>query len=195
MADSPSTASPVDALSERTWPRRSARIVLLSVALAVAVAGLLYLGNPAPVTAPIAASDLANPARPYVIKLHAQWCPVCMVTKGVWGEIEKTYAGRVNLVVFDFTSEASTAKSRTEAERLGLRPFLDEYEGATGLVVVLSGNKDVLASIKGTRDFGEYRSAIDAALTASPSVPPSSQDAPKQRVAPGISLRTSPAAP
>jgi hypothetical protein len=75
-------------------------------------------------------------------------------------------------VVFDFTSEASTAKSRTEAEGLGLKPFLDEYEGATGLVVVLSGKKDVLASIKGSRDFGEYRSAIDAALTANPSLPP-----------------------
>jgi hypothetical protein len=155
-----------------SW-RRSARIVLLVGGLTVTLAGLLYVGNPAPVAAPIAASDLANPARPYVIKLHAQWCPVCMVTKGVWGEIEKTYTGRVNLVVFDFTSEASTAKSRTEAERLGLRQFLDEYEGATGLVVVLNGNKDVLASIKGSRDFGEYRSAIDAALTPSPSVPPS----------------------
>ena len=177
-----------------SW-RRLARLVLLFGGLTAAIVGLLYVGNPAPVAAPIAVSDLANPARPYVVKLHAQWCPVCMVTKGVWGEIEKTYSGRVNLVVFDFTSEASTAKSRTEAERLGLKPFLDEYEGATGLVVVLSGQKDVLASIKGSRDFGEYRSAIDAALTASPSVPPSSRDAPKRRVAPGISLRTSPAAP
>ena len=155
-----------------SW-RRTARIVLLFGGLTVAVAGLLYLGNPAPVTAPLAAADLSNPARPYVIKLHAQWCPVCMVTKGVWGEIEKTYTGRVNLVVFDFTSQASTAKSRTEAERLGLRPFLDEYEGATGLVILLSGRKDVLASIKGSRDFGEYRDAIDSALAASPAVLPS----------------------
>jgi hypothetical protein len=138
--------------------------------LIVAVLALLYSGNAAPVTAPVAASDLADPARPYVIKLHAQWCPVCMVTKGVWGEIEKAYAGRVNLVVFDFTSEASTTASREEAERLGLKPFFDEHEGASGVVVVLSGRKDVLASIKGSRDFGEYRGAIDAALAAGRSV-------------------------
>jgi hypothetical protein len=148
----------------RTPGRRAARIVLPVAGLTVAVVALLYLGNAAPATAPIAASDLADPARPYVIKLHAQWCPVCMVTKGVWGEIEKSYAGRVNLVVFDFTSEASTAASRAEAGRLGLGAFFEEYQGATGLVVVLSGGKQVLASIKGSRDFSEYRSAIDAAL-------------------------------
>jgi hypothetical protein len=138
---------------------------LLSTGLALTAVGyLLYAGNPAPVALPVAAADLANPARPYVIKLHAQWCPVCMVTKGVWGEIEQTYAGRVNLVVFDFTRAADVAAARAEAKRLGLEPFFDEYAGATGLVVVLSAGREVLASIKGSRDFTEYRAAIDAAL-------------------------------
>ena len=146
---------------------------LLSTGLALTAVGyLLYAGNPAPVAPPIAAADLANPARPYVIKLHAQWCPVCMVTKGVWGEIEKTYAGRVNLVVFDFTRAADVATARAEARRLGLEPFFDEYEGATGLVVVLSPGREVLASIKGSRDFGEYRAAIDAALSPKPPAGP-----------------------
>ena len=153
---------------------KKALTVLLSSALALAVIGyVLYLGNSAPVAPPIAAADLANPARPYVIKLHAQWCPVCMVTKGVWGEIEKTYAGRVNLVVFDLTTEADTATSRAEAKRLGLESFFEEYEGSTGLVVVLSARREVLASIKGSRDFSLYRAAIDTSLTAEPSVEPS----------------------
>ena len=139
--------------------------VLLSTGLALAAIGyVLYLGNATPVVPPIAAADRANPARPYVIKLHAQWCPVCMITKGVWGEIEKTYAGRVNLVVLDFTTEADTAASRAEAKRLGLESFFEEYEGSTGLVVVASAGREVLASIKGSRDFSEYRAAIDAAL-------------------------------
>jgi thiol-disulfide isomerase/thioredoxin len=139
--------------------------VLLSTGLALAATGyVLYLGNATPVVPPIAAADLANPARPYVIKLHAQWCPVCMVTKGVWGEIEKTYTGRVNLVVFDMTTEADTATSRAEAKRLGLTSFFEEYEGSTGLVVVLSARREVLASIKGSRDFSHYRAAIDASL-------------------------------
>ena len=153
---------------------KKALTVLLSTGLALAVIGsVLYLGNAAPVAPPLAAADLANPARPYVVKLHAQWCPVCMVTKGVWGEIEKTYTGRVNLVVFDFTTEADTATSRAEAKRLGLESFLEEYEGSTGLVVVLSPRKEVLADIKGSRDFSHYRAAIDASLTAAPSAEPS----------------------
>jgi hypothetical protein len=156
-------------MSRTPW-RRSTSIVLLSAVFITVVAGGLYLGNPAPVPEPIAAADLSNPARPYVIKLHAQWCPVCMVTKGVWGEIEQAFADRVNLVVFDFTSKASTATSRAEAARLGLGPFFEEYQGATGLVVVLSGGKEVLASIKGSRDFSEYRTAIDAALAAGPAL-------------------------
>jgi thiol-disulfide isomerase/thioredoxin len=153
---------------------KKALTVLLSSGLALAAIGyVLYLGNAAPVAPPLAAADLANPARPYVIKLHAQWCPVCMVTKGVWGEIEKTYAGRVNLVVFDVTREADTAASRAEARRLGLESFFEEYEGSTGLVVVLSARREVLASIKGSRDFSHYRAAIDASLTAEPSGEPS----------------------
>jgi hypothetical protein len=153
---------------------KKALTVLLSTGLALAAIGyVLYLGNPAPVAPPIVAADLANPARPYVIKLHAQWCPLCMVTKGVWGEIEKTYAGRANLVVFDFTTEADTATRRAEAKRLGLESFFEEYEGATGVVVVLSPRKEVLADIKGSRDFSHYRAAIDASLTAQPAAEPS----------------------
>jgi len=88
-----------------------------------------------------------------------------MVTKGVWSEIEKTYAGRVNLVVLDFTTDAKADASRAEATRLGLTKFFDEYGGATGTIVVLDGRtKDVTASINGSRDFATYRTAIDAAL-------------------------------
>jgi hypothetical protein len=153
---------------------KKALLVLLSSGLALAAIGsVLYLGNSAPVAPTVAAADLANPARPYVVKLHAQWCPVCLVTKGVWGEIEKTYTGRVNLVVFDFTTEADTATSRAEAKRLGLESFFEEYEGSTGLVVVLSPRKEVLADIKGSRDFSHYRAAIDASLAAAPSAQPS----------------------
>jgi hypothetical protein len=59
----------------------------------------------------------------------------------------------------------TTDASRAEARRLGLEPFFDEYAGATGIIVVLDGaTRAVTASIKGSRDFAEYRAAIDAAL-------------------------------
>ena len=103
------------------------------------------------------------------VKLHAQWCAVCMVTKDVWSQIEETYAGRVNLVVLDFTTQATTDASRTEATRLGLNKVFDEYEGVTGTILVVDGRtKGVTADIGGNRDFAEYRAEIDAMLEGTP---------------------------
>jgi hypothetical protein len=88
-----------------------------------------------------------------------------MLTKNVWSQIEDTYSARANLVVLDFTNQANTDFSRAEAKRLGLEAFFDEYVGATGTIVVLDGRtKEVTASINGSRNFADYRTAIDATL-------------------------------
>src|SRR5688572_10487080 len=145
------------------------RRALLTVALLAAVLTLfayaMYARNVAPAVPRVSVEEAARTGKPFVIKLHAQWCAVCMVTTDVWGKIEETYAPRVNLVVLDFTNEANTTASRAEAERLGLLKFFEEFSGATGTIVVLDGRtKEVAASINGSRDFAEYRAAIDTAL-------------------------------
>jgi thiol-disulfide isomerase/thioredoxin len=142
-------------------------LLVMGVLAAVLVASgfILYARNAAPAVPALSAVEAARTAKPYVVKLHAQWCAVCMITKGVWTEIEKTYGNRVNLVVLDFTTDAKAEASKAEATRLGLTKFFDEYGGATGTIVVLDGRtKEVTASINGSRDFAEYRTAIDAAL-------------------------------
>jgi hypothetical protein len=140
----------------------------LALVAAVTVTGaILYARNSTPVVPTIATADATAAGEPWVVKLHAQWCPVCMMTKGMWSQIESQYAQRVRLAVFDFTDEETTAASRAEAERLGLGPFLDEAGIATGTIVVLDGRtKEILAWINGSRDFDEYRQAIDAAIDA-----------------------------
>jgi hypothetical protein len=144
------------------------RIALATVVLGALLGGLgygLYSRNQAPSVSPVSLAEAANPTRPFVVKLHAQWCPLCMVTKDEWSQISETYSGRVNLVVLDFTNQATTDASRVEATRLGLREFFDEHEGETGTIAVLDGRtKKVTASIHGSRDYDEYRAAIDAAL-------------------------------
>jgi hypothetical protein len=91
------------------------------------------------------------------------------MTKDEWDQIAQAYAGRVNLVVLDFTSEAATERSRTEAKRLNLGGFFEEYVGATGLVVVLDGRtREVIAEVGGNRSLEDYRGAIDAALARTP---------------------------
>jgi thiol-disulfide isomerase/thioredoxin len=145
------------------------KIVVLALAvfgLMLGAGAILYARNDAPNVPAIAAAEAAATGAPWVIKLHAQWCPVCMLTKGMWSEIEQHYAERVRLAVFDFTDEATIAATRIEAERLGLSAVLDEVGFATGPVVVLDGrSKDVVAWLD-SRDFAEYRAAIDAALAA-----------------------------
>ena len=129
------------------------RLLLAATAIGVALVGtvaILYLLNAPPRVPTVSAADAAASSKPYVVKLHAQWCPYCILTKDEWSQIERTYAGRVHLVVLDFTSEAATERSRAEAERLNLGRFFDEYVGATGIVVVLDGRTlEVTAEIGG----------------------------------------------
>jgi thiol-disulfide isomerase/thioredoxin len=143
-----------------------ALLVVASLTVALVAAGpVMYHLNATPAVPTISFAEAANPTKPYVVKLHAQWCPVCMLTLGVWSQVEASYSTRVNLVVFDFTNQATTDASRAEAGRLGLGKVFDENAGWTGTILVLDGRtKDVTASIHGSRDFTEYRAAIDGAL-------------------------------
>jgi len=147
--------------------KKALRILIAIAAGAGVAAYVMYLGNTAPALPTIAASDMAGASKPIVVKLHAQWCPKCMVTKGIWADIEREYTGRVHLVVMDFTNDSSTEASRKEAQRLGLDRFFGEFAGATGIVVVLHPRtKEVAAELEVSRDLPEYRAAIDAALAA-----------------------------
>lgn len=134
------------------------------VAMAGTVAGL-YLTNGAPQVRSLSAAEVASANKPFVIKLHAQWCPKCRMTKGVWTEIEAAYADQVHMVVLDFTDDERVRASEAEARRLGLDVVWDEYAGATGIVLVLDRDRGVTAEIGGgNRNVDHYRTAIDAVL-------------------------------
>lgn len=145
------------------------RALLTAAAVAVtlgAVTAGLYATNRAPAVPSVSALEAANPTKPFVVKLHAQWCPICRITKGVWSDIEAAYGDRVNLVVLDFTDESTAGASRAEAERLGLGRYFEDHSGWTGTISILDGStKEVTADIHGRRDFAEYRAAIDSALS------------------------------
>jgi thiol-disulfide isomerase/thioredoxin len=132
----------------------------------VAVAGILYLANSPPAVPPVPASEVAAPSKPYVVKLHARWCPVCMLTTDEWSEITREYGNRVNLFVFDSTNDATIATSQRQAAALGLDRILEDYHGASGAVLVINADtRQVETSVAGNHSFDRYRAAIDAALT------------------------------
>jgi len=147
--------------------RKALAAVGILVAALITTGGALYLANATPEVPPLTAATLTDSSRPWVVKLHAQWCPICMLTKGEWAEIEATYADRVNLLVFDSTSKTTMAASRAEAGRLGLDTIWDTYAGATGVILVLDGAKrEIVAELAGNLSFDDYRAAIDAILDA-----------------------------
>ena len=142
---------------------------MLAAAVLAGVAGIgatLIATNPAPEVPLISSRDVVESTQPYIVKLHAQWCPVCIITKDEWSDVQEAYAGRVRFVVFNFTTDATTEVSRMEARRLGLDAAFEEYSGETGTVLVLDGrSKEVRHVLHGMRNVAEYRAAIDAALS------------------------------
>jgi thiol-disulfide isomerase/thioredoxin len=141
-------------------------VVAVSLVLGlVAVVAVLWVWNAPPVVPAISQAEAQHPSKPYIVKMHAQWCSICLSTKDVWSQIAETYATRANLVVFDFTSDRTTNVSRIEAKRLGLDQFFADNEGWSGAVVVLDARtKAELAAISGSVSFDDYRGAIDKAL-------------------------------
>lgn len=128
------------------------------------VALVLYSTNATPVVPTVPADDVADRSRPFVVKLHAQWCPKCMVQKGIWSGLERDYRDRVNLLVLDFTTDDTTAASREAVRRLGLESVFDSYDGVTGAVLVVDGRtREVVADVGGF-SADDYRAAIDNVL-------------------------------
>ena len=143
-----------------------ARVALVALTVALLVGYGLYRWNAPPVVPLLSALEAESSSKPFVVKFHAQWCAACMVTKSVWAQIEERYSGRVNLVVFDFTTDAASSASRDEAARLGLTNIFDEFAGATGMVVVVHGGRTrtVSGTLAGSRKFADYQAEIDRAL-------------------------------
>ena len=146
--------------------KRVISVVAASLVLLAGTGAGLYMANGAPAVAPMAPAD-ARTVKPLVVKVPARWCPKCLMTMDVWSEIESTYAGRVNLLVLDFTNEQTTEASEAEVRRLGLDGLLDSLDGTGSIAVVDAATRRVSASISGSRDLAEYKRAIDEALASS----------------------------
>jgi thiol-disulfide isomerase/thioredoxin len=144
--------------------KKIAIVVFAGFLVLVGTGVAMYVFNAAPAAPAISAAEASDPSRPFVVKLHSQWCHLCLITTQAWSQIEKEYSGRVNFLVLDFTDDQTTDASKAAAERVGLGRVFEE-SGSTGVVLVVDGRtKNVAASIAGSRDVAEYRAAIDAAL-------------------------------
>lgn len=109
-------------------------------------------------------------ARPFVVKVHADWCGTCTALNATWDELQSEVGDGARLVILDVTDRATLQKSQAEAERLGIEGFFAEYKARTGTIGVLRGdNRAKVEVLKGVRDVARYEAAIAEARGADPS--------------------------
>lgn len=127
---------------------------------------LLSLGLAAAASAePAGAVDAGDDAaKPFIVKIHADWCGTCTRLNGTMAQLEAESGDRVRIVVLDVTNKERVAASRLEADRLGIRAFFDQYKSKTGVVGVLDGEtREPVAVLKGETNVAAYQKAVDEA--------------------------------
>lgn len=106
--------------------------------------------------------------KPYVVKIHADWCWSCKALKSVWQRIETDLGDQAIIVTLDVSDRAAYMESQATAERLGIGEFFQEYRSRTGIVAILDCKMhEPVVIMSAERDFEKYREAV--ARAGSPS--------------------------
>jgi thiol-disulfide isomerase/thioredoxin len=147
---------------------RSSRPHNVSLALSF---GFAALAMPLLLLGASATADDAAPhceTKPYVVKIHADWCGSCRATQATWEKVVADLSDEATMVQFDVTDRASYEAAVTEAEQLGISDFLFEFRRRTGAIAVLDCRTLApLVVLSGERDFEKYRDAIRKANSPS----------------------------
>ncbi len=119
-------------------------------------------------TAGGATSAQPDAAKPFLVKIHADWCGTCTRMNPTFEALEKRVGDQVRIVVLDVTDKDSVQIATAEADRLGLRSFFDQYKSRTGTVGVLRGDtRETVEILKGVTDESRYEAALEKARTVS----------------------------
>jgi thiol-disulfide isomerase/thioredoxin len=127
-------------------------------------------GASSPLTRPAESALMAPESplptqRPVVIVVTAAWCASCRATAPAIAWLRTEYGDRVSVVDLDLSDAATTASSSLEAERLGLRPFLEVNGGRTG-VTILGFQRKIIRRSMIERRSGPYRAAFEEAFAS-----------------------------
>ena len=113
-------------------------------------------------------STADDASKPFLVKIHADWCGTCTRMNPTFEVLEKKVGEEARIVVLDVTDKETVAASTAEADRLGLRTFFDQYQSKTGTVGVLRGDtRETVEIMKGVTDEARYEAALNRARAAS----------------------------
>ena len=107
--------------------------------------------------------------RPLVLVVYADWCPLCQSLKPVLVLMNDRYRGQIHYVLLDVTTEATTAKSRAQAQSLGLEKFFDRNFATTSLVVIRDPAGHEVFKAVHDYDFHHYEAVLNQQLHLKPS--------------------------
>lgn len=140
---------------------RTVRTLMLAVAAGLLVAQGALAGE-------MAVSEASDASRPFVVKVHADWCGTCRALNATWDELERELGDGARLVILDVTDAASLAKAQAEARRLGIEGFFAAYKSKTGTIAVLRGDDRATVEVmKGVTDADRYAAAVSEARNPS----------------------------
>jgi thiol-disulfide isomerase/thioredoxin len=106
--------------------------------------------------------------KPYIVKIHADWCGTCKMTESTWTRIRAELSTQATVVQFDVSDRVALQESQVEAERLGIADFFQEFRSRTGTIAILDcKTRRPVAVLTGVRDFDKYHKAVTKAGRAS----------------------------
>jgi thiol-disulfide isomerase/thioredoxin len=102
-------------------------------------------------------------AKPTVALIRADWCSACKEVEPIIENLMQSYGGKLNLVVFDVTSEETTALAATKAKSLGLSSFFEANKKSISSVGVFKNKREVFKTSHNP-DRNAYVNAFDKAV-------------------------------
>ncbi len=103
----------------------------------------------------------ADASRPFVVKVHADWCGTCTRLNATWAQLQSELGSGARLVILDVTDRETLAASMAEAKRLGLESFFAQYKSKTGTIGILRGDdRTTVETLKGVTDTAPYQTAV-----------------------------------
>ena len=112
------------------------------------------------------AAPPADP-RPYVLVVYADWCPSCQQLKPALALINEKYRDKIHFVRFDITTEATAAKSKQLAAKLGLADFYEKNHERTSVVIILNSSRREVFRTVNDYAVEHYETVLNQQLSAS----------------------------
>ncbi len=104
--------------------------------------------------------------KPLVLDIYANWCSACKNIAPTVSQIKQQYAGKINFVTLDVSSQTNRDMAEATANQLGLGNFFTANKTKTGtLVIVDPATGNILAQHKNNPNIIAYSGVLDAMIS------------------------------